>query len=197
MGDDGPAGVNVPGVRERVLDDVNVIEEDLGGSEKEASGDGGCVKTRARGCCRILLRPDAPSPCSYSDKIGDNGPSLWSFAVPSSKENRILAFPLWFVGSDNRFPVLRFFGRLSGTFSVSASSCKDTERCRPVSSVEVSAQLMIDRKMWSDELRHGMQSPMHAWGIGLPASAASGSSMLFADSDFPRPRIQQSVNVEI
>ena len=41
MGDEGPAGVNVPGVMFRLCDVCMVMEEDLGGKEEEASGDGG------------------------------------------------------------------------------------------------------------------------------------------------------------
>ena len=41
MGDEGPAGVNVPGAKFRLWDVCTVMEEDLGGKEKEASGDGG------------------------------------------------------------------------------------------------------------------------------------------------------------
>ena len=122
MGDEGPAGVKVSDVKEWVFDECNVIEEDRGGKEKEASGDGGWVRTRASGCWRMRPRPDAPNPCSYSERMGDKGPFSWNCAAPPSKEKRIRVFPEYLLALARRFPVLRFFGRLSGTCCDSASS---------------------------------------------------------------------------
>lgn len=64
MGEDGPADVKVLAVAPRDVDEVSVIEELLGGSEKEACGDGGWVGIRDNGCCLIRRNPEAPTPCS-------------------------------------------------------------------------------------------------------------------------------------
>ena len=77
----------------------------------EDEGDGGSVGVRDGGCCRIRRKPDSPRPCSCSGMTGDLAIGSYSTEAPASKENRILAFSLDLAESDNRLPVLRFFGR--------------------------------------------------------------------------------------
>ena len=50
-----------------------VIEADRGPIEplRDGGPEGGFAGTRARGCCRIRRRPDAPRPCSCSVRTGD------------------------------------------------------------------------------------------------------------------------------
>jgi hypothetical protein len=66
VGEEGPDGIPIDGARE--LGNVRVIELDRGPIEgfREEASEAGKVGARARGCCRIRRRPDAPRPCSCS-----------------------------------------------------------------------------------------------------------------------------------
>lgn len=56
-----------------LLGKLRVIESERGPTDafREEDSDDGSVGARARGNCRILRRPEAPSPCSCSVMIGD------------------------------------------------------------------------------------------------------------------------------
>ena len=71
VGEEGPEGTAIDCVLE--FDSVRVIEADRGPTDalREEDSDEGMVGARGGGCCRIRLRPDAPSPCSCSVMTGD------------------------------------------------------------------------------------------------------------------------------
>lgn len=118
VGDDGPVGVKPR------LDRPSVIDEDLGGSEKDCVGDDGMVGALNGGCCRIRRKPDIPSPPSYSAAMGDLRSGL--FPIPASKETRSLPSPVLFFPIASRSPVLRCFGSLSSSEVSSGFSSFET-----------------------------------------------------------------------
>lgn len=76
-----------------------------------SSGDEDCVVVLQGGCCRIRRKPEAPRPCSCSGIMGGRTVVPVSVPDPASKENRSFRFSeSALAASDNRLPVLRFFG---------------------------------------------------------------------------------------
>ena len=71
VGEEGPGVRAIDCLLE--FDSVSVIEADRGPTEalREEDSDEGIVGARGGGCCRIRLRPDAPSPWSCSVMTGD------------------------------------------------------------------------------------------------------------------------------
>ena len=67
--------------------------------------------------------------------MGDKAPFSSSLADPSLKEKHIREFAANLEEVPERFPVLRFLGKLREKLGPSASSCREIERCRPESSV--------------------------------------------------------------
>lgn len=109
-GEDGPEGIAIVAARPgkgRVIELDRALTE---AALEEFSEEG---RVGALGsCCRIRLKPEAPSPCSCSVTMGDLALDIVSnsAASPSSKENRILALSTPAEVCARRFPVLLFFG---------------------------------------------------------------------------------------
>ena len=93
------------------------------------------MTTRDRGCCRIRRKPEGPTASSCSGMKDDKAPFSSSLREASCFENRIRGFVTTLDEGPARLPVLLFLGRLRETPGASASSCGETERCRPDFSV--------------------------------------------------------------
>lgn len=87
-------------VLELVIFVMFIIEDDLEiGSIEEFSGDDGIVDVLEGPPCRIRRKPEVPSPCSCSGKIGDLATPSSSIDLAPSMENRILPAAWAFVES--------------------------------------------------------------------------------------------------
>lgn len=114
------------------------IDGDLVGEAKASSGDEGSVVVRQGGCCRIRRKPETPRPCSSSGIMGGRTIVPFSVPDPASKENRIFRFSeSALAASDNRLPVLRFFGSEMACPPVGEIGRADTLRVCPASSIQL------------------------------------------------------------
>ena len=71
VGEEGPEEIAMEAPRE--FGKLSVIDPDRGPTDAflEDDSEEGTVGARRGGCCRIRLKPDAPSPCSCSVMTGD------------------------------------------------------------------------------------------------------------------------------
>ena len=70
VGEEGP---EMTAMEDALLGKLRVIEPERGPTDafREEDSEDGSVGARVGGSCRILRRPEAPSPCSCSVMIGD------------------------------------------------------------------------------------------------------------------------------